>query len=405
MLIWCKDRIYTTLDFIVNRKHLPFSIIASILLAIMLLVASAPLSISNASRTSETSVAYSYDVDGIRISKTIDGTGVTNYLVDKNRPYAQVLEERDGSEALIVSYIYGDDLISQERGGVDSYYHYDGQLSTRALSDSTATLTDTYDFDAFGNLLAQTGTAENNYLYTGEQYDPNTGFYYLRARYYDAGVGRFVTTDPWQGDMYEPMTLHRYLYTRANPVNRFDPSGEAEPLVVQPPKIGMLGNISGGAGLAFSAYSEYFYLSGLVGTGVGVHALKERYLYDDSPGKVDDLVEMLADIDVHWSAFRPVIGPKDIYRTWSFMFHNPCFYIPDDIWEKLTSEERRIKNKEFLDCHIWKCEVFELAVKVSKGQWAIGFYPNAPTFGWELRYLKENKYKLSEDGQRLIPPC
>ncbi len=205
-----------------NRKSRPYSTIASILLAIVLSITSMPFPETT---NSGTSVAYSYNADGIRIEKTVDGTDTTSYLVDKNRPYAQVLEERDGSNNLQVSYVYGDDLISQDRGGVDSYYHYDGQLSTRVLSDPFETVTDTYTYDAFGNVLVQTGITENNYLYTGEQYDPNAGFYYLRARYYDSGIGRFITTDPCQGSTFDPPSLHKYLYTGADPVNNWDPSG------------------------------------------------------------------------------------------------------------------------------------------------------------------------------------
>jgi len=63
-------------------------------------------------------------------------------------------------------------------------------------------------------------------LYSGEQYDPNAGFYYLRARYYNQDNGRFVTTDPWNGNAFEPVTLHKYLYANANPVMFSDPSGK-----------------------------------------------------------------------------------------------------------------------------------------------------------------------------------
>jgi RHS repeat-associated protein len=168
--------------------------------------------------------SYVYDQDGIRVSSNTNGT-IANYVVDKNRDYAQVMEEKDGSGAMTVEYVYGDDLISQERGGTDSYYLYDGHGSTRQLTNSTEATTDTYIYDAFGIELNRTGTTENNYLYTGEQYDPNAGFYYLRARYMNPQVGRFVTTDPFEGRSFEPATLHRYLYTANNPVNMIDPSG------------------------------------------------------------------------------------------------------------------------------------------------------------------------------------
>jgi RHS repeat-associated protein len=137
-----------------------------------------------------------------------------------------VLEERDGAGTLAVGYVYGDDLISQERSGTASYYHYDGIGSTRALTDDTGTATDDYNYEAFGTLLNKTGATENNYLFTGEQYDPNAGFYYLRARWMNPDVGRFLTVDPFGGVDRDPVTLHKYLYAGMNPVMYVDPSGE-----------------------------------------------------------------------------------------------------------------------------------------------------------------------------------
>ena len=169
-------------------------------------------------------VEYAYDTDGMRVRKSVNGD-VINYLLDKNRNYAQVLKETDGNGSEIVFYTYGDDLISQKRGSLTSFYHYDGQFSTRQLSDASGQITDTYTYDAFGLLLARSGSTENNYLYTGEQYDPNVGFYYLRARYYNPSVGRFLTQDTWPGMQFEPMSLHRYLYCESGPVGRWDPSG------------------------------------------------------------------------------------------------------------------------------------------------------------------------------------
>ncbi len=106
-----------------------------------------------------------------------------------------------------------------------SYYHYDGQLSTRQLTDALANVTDGYTYDAFGILLNMFGATDNEYLYTGEQFDPNIGFYYLRARYYNPYVGRFITVDPWNGSIYDPVSLHKYLYCGNDPINFIDPHG------------------------------------------------------------------------------------------------------------------------------------------------------------------------------------
>ncbi|MGA1841276.1 MAG: PKD domain-containing protein [bacterium] len=175
-------------------------------------------------QTLTSTINYTYNPCGIRVSSNVNGV-LTNYLVDMNRDYAQVIEERDGGSVLLVSYIYGDDLISMNRGGVDFFYHYDGNGNTRQITDVLENITDTYNYDAFGIMLDQTGTTENNYLYTGEQYDTTVGFYYLRARYYNQNNGRFTILDEYKGNIYDPISLHKYSYCKDNPVNLIDPSG------------------------------------------------------------------------------------------------------------------------------------------------------------------------------------
>ncbi|WGO96915.1 choice-of-anchor A family protein [Saccharophagus degradans] len=167
--------------------------------------------------------SYTYDYTGIRASKTAAGV-TTQFVVDENRDYAQVLEEVvDGEQ--VVSYSYGHDLLSQDRAGEYRFYHYDGLGSTRALSDGSGMLTDTYDYEAFGEVLGQEGGTENSYLFTGEQFDGSLDQYYLRARYYDQGVGRFTQMDTWMGNNHDPITLHKYLYANADPGNMVDPTG------------------------------------------------------------------------------------------------------------------------------------------------------------------------------------
>jgi len=95
----------------------------------------------------------------------------------------------------------------------------------RFLTNMAGMVTDTYQFDAFGNQIAGTGTTANNFLYSGKQFDNSTGLYYLRARYYRMPTGRFLTIDPYQGTILDPASLHKYVYTGNNPVNLIDPTG------------------------------------------------------------------------------------------------------------------------------------------------------------------------------------
>jgi RHS repeat-associated protein len=108
-----------------------------------------------------------------------------------------------------------------------SFYGYDGGGNVRNLTSSTGTVTDSYEYDAFGNKVNSTGTTPNNYLYRGEQYDPDLGLYYLRARYYNPVTGRFMSRDPEDGVDTDPATLHKYLYAGGDPINHLDPSGRA----------------------------------------------------------------------------------------------------------------------------------------------------------------------------------
>jgi RHS repeat-associated protein len=170
-------------------------------------------------------VTYAYNADGARISKTVGGV-TTTYLVDENRDLAEVLVETTAGVA--TRYTYGHTMLHLARPGVTRFYHRDGQHSTRQLTDAAGTVTDGYTFDAFGELLAASGTTPNLYQYGGQQLDPNLGFYYLRARYYAQALGRFIGPDPAEGVLFDPPSLHRYLYAHSDPVNRHDPSGRAD---------------------------------------------------------------------------------------------------------------------------------------------------------------------------------
>ena len=104
----------------------------------------------------------------------------------------------------------------------------------RQLTNSSGAVTDTYNYDAFGKKIGSTGTTPNNYLYSGEQYDSDLGFYYLRARYYNPLRGRFTSRDPEEpklrdsnGMPTDSKSLHKYLYAGGDPVNIKDPTGRS----------------------------------------------------------------------------------------------------------------------------------------------------------------------------------
>ena len=174
-------------------------------------------------------VTMVYDGDGNRVAKTA-GTVTTSYLVDDVNPTGlpQVMEELVNG-AVARSYTYGFDRISENQlvngAWAASFYGVDGMDSVRQLTNSSGTPTDTYEYDAFGNMVSKTGPAQNtytpnNYLYRGEQYDLDLGLYYLRARYYNPVTGRFLSADPLAGE-----GQRRYEYAGADPVDGVDPTG------------------------------------------------------------------------------------------------------------------------------------------------------------------------------------
>jgi RHS repeat-associated protein len=177
-------------------------------------------------------VTLLYDGDGNRVAKTV-GSVTTRYLIDDLNPTGlpQVVEETVNG-AVTRQYTYGLQLISENQlvsnTWTASFYETDGTGSVRQLTNSLGQVTDTYEYDAFGNTISKTTLptgatpTPNNYLYRGEQFDPDLSLYYLRARYYNAGTGRFLSSDPLAGE-----GERRYEYAAADPVNGLDPTGDA----------------------------------------------------------------------------------------------------------------------------------------------------------------------------------
>jgi RHS repeat-associated protein len=178
-----------------------------------------------------------YDGDGNRVAKTVNGVR-TRYLVDDLNPtgYPQVVDELNGAGTVTRTYTYGPQRNSEYQSisgtWTASFYGYDGGGNVRTLTNAAGSITDTYEYDAFGNGVSTSGSTPNNYLYRGEQYDFDLGLYYLRARYYNPLTGRFMSRDPRDGQFIngtripnDPRKLHKYLYAEGDPANLLDRSG------------------------------------------------------------------------------------------------------------------------------------------------------------------------------------
>jgi len=156
--------------------------------------------------------SYRYDGLGRRIEKV--GNGLTRrYIYDGE----DILLEYDETNTLLAHYTHGpgiDEPVAMTRGTATYYYHQDGLGSVTDLTDSTASTVKTYSYDAWGNIVQQTGTVENPYTYTGREVDAETGLYYYRARYYDPVIGRFLQKDPI---LFLGGDLNLYPYVSNNP--------------------------------------------------------------------------------------------------------------------------------------------------------------------------------------------
>jgi RHS repeat-associated protein len=178
---------------------------------------------------------YRYDGLGRRIQKDVDGV-VTRYVYDRE----DILLEYDGADVLLARYTHGpgiDDPVILERDLDDSgtfeaterfTYHADGLGSIVALTDSTGAVARAYVYDAYGRIVDETDALANRFTYTGREFDAESGLYFYRARYYDAGLGRFLAEDPI-GLVAGDGNIYRYVFD--NPTNSVDPTGTISPIL------------------------------------------------------------------------------------------------------------------------------------------------------------------------------
>ena len=128
-----------------------------------------------------------------------------------------------------------------------------------------------YNYDSWGQNIQPTvppigldtlGT-ENKFKFTGEALDPQTNLYYLRARYYDPTVGRFISKDRLSGALAVPLSRNRYIYALANPIGLLDPSGFAAI---------PSGDLSGGSLVHSGAIISTIFAGGFgfIGSGPGI---------------------------------------------------------------------------------------------------------------------------------------
>ncbi|MGE5371936.1 MAG: RHS repeat-associated core domain-containing protein [Solirubrobacterales bacterium] len=173
--------------------------------------------------TGSVTTSFDYDATGLRIKKTA-GDSTTRYLYNAA---GKVIAEADANNALNAHYIWGPDrmIAKQLSDGAQYYYLYNGHGDVVQIVDSNGEVVNTYQYDEWGNTTQETEKVENHFKYSGEIFDKETGLYYLRARYYNPQLGRFLNKDTYEGDITNPMSLNLYAYCGNNPLKYVDPTG------------------------------------------------------------------------------------------------------------------------------------------------------------------------------------
>ncbi|GAA3408999.1 hypothetical protein GCM10020370_47220 [Paenibacillus hodogayensis] len=174
--------------------------------------------------TGTTGYTYSPESEGLRIKKTTP-SGTLRYTYNAS---GQVIAESDANNQVIAQYVWGPDRLLMKKdmaSGQSYYYVHNGHGDVVQLMNTAGAVVNSYRYDEWGNILQQAEGVPNAFKYAGEPYDPETGFYYLRARYYDPSVGRFINKDTYEGDISNPLSLNLYTYVYNNPLRYTDPNG------------------------------------------------------------------------------------------------------------------------------------------------------------------------------------
>ncbi len=170
--------------------------------------------------------SYKYDPFGNKISMIDSSGNELRYLHDFQNVLLE-LDNNGNTQTLFSSSLNPDGWLAMRQSGVNYFYHKDGLGSITELSISNESIAKSYVYDAFGNIINETGAVPNRYTYTGREKEIDSDLYYYRSRFYDPAVGRFTSKDGFFGHLGVPSTLHKYTYAENNPTSYVDFNGEA----------------------------------------------------------------------------------------------------------------------------------------------------------------------------------
>jgi RHS repeat-associated protein len=174
------------------------------------------------------SMDYRYDAENQRIGVSVSGEE-TRYVINPQAVLSQALV-RTAPDGKKTFYVYGLGLIGEETDSDYQAYHFDLRGSTVALTDATGNVVERFAYSPYGGLVSGQSPVEIDtpFLFNGMYgvMTDDTGLYYMRARYYNPEIRRFINQDPLMlGFVAEGQTLNRYAYVTGEPVSYVDPFG------------------------------------------------------------------------------------------------------------------------------------------------------------------------------------
>nr|WP_305121013.1 RHS repeat-associated core domain-containing protein [Saccharibacillus sp. JS10] len=193
----------------------------------------------------QTSVSYKYNGDGLMTERSMTKDGqstTTRYYYDGANIIAEGTVAADGTVTFKARYVRGAQLIYREDANHEkAYYQHNGHGDVTGLVKADGTVLNRYTYDIWGNPLTSDVQVENVFGYSGEYWDEDTGLQYLRSRWYDPSIGRFIQEDTFEGYVNRPSSLNPYTYVENNPLKYVDPDGKN-------PKKRESDNLGGGSG-------------------------------------------------------------------------------------------------------------------------------------------------------------
>ena len=167
---------------------------------------------------------YTYNAEDVRI-RQCRSEADTTYVYDTNVKLNRMLMKT--TNGIVTKYVYGLDLIGEEKCACFKTYHFDSRGSTIAITNENGNITDTFAYDTYGKVTSHVGSSFVIFGYNGRDgvvTDAND-LIYMRARYYSPKMKRFINADIVAGEISNAITLNRFAYANGNPVSYVDPFG------------------------------------------------------------------------------------------------------------------------------------------------------------------------------------